>query len=76
MIPLNERHLRRLLAEWVVHYNQGRPHSSLGPGIPDVSDVLPVAGPSRHEISYDHRVIAKSVLGGLHHEYRLEKIAA
>jgi putative transposase len=76
MIPLNERHLRRLLAEWVVHYNQGRPHSSLGPGIPDTSVVLPVAGPSRHEISHNHRVVAKSVLGGLHHEYRLEKIAA
>ncbi len=76
MIPLNERHLRRLLSEWVVHYNQGRPHSSLGPGIPDASDVLPVEEPSRHEISYDHRVIAKSVLGGLYHEYRLEKLAA
>jgi len=68
--------LRRLLAEWVVHYNQGRPHTSLGPGIPDASNVLPVAGPSSHEISHDHRVIAKSILGGLHHEYRLEKIAA
>jgi putative transposase len=76
MIPLNERHLRRLLIEWVVHYNQGRPHSSLGPGIPDASADVPVAGPSRHEISHDHRVVAKSVLGGLHHEYRLEKIAA
>ena len=76
MIPLSERHLRRLLAECVVHYNQGRPHSSLGPGIPNASAVLPVARPSRHEISHDHRVVAKSVLGGLHHEYRLEKIAA
>ena len=75
MIPLNERHLRRLLAEWVVHYNRGRPHSSLGPGIPDAFDVLPVVVPSRHEISHDHRVAVKSVLGGLHHEYRLEKIA-
>ena len=76
MIPLNERHLRRLLSKWVVHYNQGRPHSSLGPGIPNAPDVLPVAGSCRHEISHDYRVIAKSVLGGLHHEYQLEKIAA
>ena len=76
MIPLNERHLRRLLAEWVVHYNRGRPHSSLGPGIPGASTVLLVGEPSRHEISRDQRVVAKSVLGGLHHEYRLEKIAA
>jgi hypothetical protein len=76
MIPLNERHLRRLLTEYVVHYNQGRPHSSLGPGIPDSSVVLPVAGLSKHKIPLDHRVVAKSVLGGLHHEYRFEKIAA
>ncbi len=76
MIPLNERHLRRLLTEWVAHYNKGRPHSSLGPGIPDSSEPLPGAGPSRHEIPGDHRVVAKPVLGGLHHEYRLSKRAA
>jgi transposase InsO family protein len=35
LIPLGERHLRRILKEWVTHYNQGRPHSSLGPGIPN-----------------------------------------
>ena len=38
MIPLNEKHLRRILREWVVHYNQGRPRSSLGPGIPEVCE--------------------------------------
>jgi putative transposase len=36
LIVLNERHLRFIQREWVVHYNQGRPHASLGPGIPDV----------------------------------------
>ena len=25
MIPLSEKHLRRIVAEWVTHYNQGRP---------------------------------------------------
>src|SRR5262249_45908543 len=34
MIPRNERHLRQILREWAAHYNDGRPHSSLGPGIP------------------------------------------
>ena len=34
LIPLNEGHLRSLLKEWVTHYNRGRPHASLGPGIP------------------------------------------
>jgi hypothetical protein len=27
VIPLNERHVRRLLREWVVHYNRGGPHA-------------------------------------------------
>src|SRR5215510_13811586 len=35
IILLNEHHLRRVLQEWVEHYNRGRPYSSLGPGIPD-----------------------------------------
>src|SRR4029453_19478408 len=36
MIVLNERHIRTVVQEWVTHYNRGRPHASLGPGIPDV----------------------------------------
>ena len=35
IIPLSEAHLRKVLASWMGHYNRGRPHSSLGPGIPD-----------------------------------------
>ena len=31
MIPLGEKHLRTILREWIAHYNQGRPHTSLGP---------------------------------------------
>src|SRR6516164_5672443 len=38
IIPLSERHLRSLLKQWVAHYHQARPHSSLGPGIPGVAD--------------------------------------
>jgi transposase InsO family protein len=34
LIAIGERHLRRILAEWIVHFNAARPHSSLGPGIP------------------------------------------
>jgi transposase InsO family protein len=76
MIPLNERHLRSLLKEWKDHYNRGRPHSSLGPGIPDTDAALPAVEEPRHVIPRDQRVVTKSVLGGLHHEYRLERIAA
>ena len=76
VIPLNERHVRNVLQEWVAHYNRGRPHASLGPGIPDPPHdrVAPVS--SDHQIRDGHRIIAKPVLGGLHHEYRLEPMAA
>lgn len=75
MIPLNERHLRGILREWVAHYNKARPHLSLGPGIPDPSVALQAAGASRHQVPRDHRVVATPVLGGLYHEYRLGKVA-
>ena len=35
VIPMSEAHLRSILREWTTHYNQGRPHSMLGPGVPD-----------------------------------------
>lgn len=76
VIPLGEKHLRSLLDEWVAHYNQSRPHSSLGPGIPDPSNVLPLLSSGRHRLPEGSRVMARAVLGGLHHEYRLEKAAA
>ena len=77
MIPLGEKPLRRLLAEWVTHYNQGRPHLRLGPGIPEPAAVfLPLQGQDRHSFAQDCKVVARAVLGGLHHEYRWERIAA
>jgi transposase InsO family protein len=76
LIPLNERHLRGLLKEWVAHYNRGRPHSSLGPGIPDPGSCYQQAKPCGYQIPIDHRVVSKAILGGLHHEYSLERAAA
>ncbi len=39
------------------HYNQGRPHASLGPGIPDVApDKL--AQPNGHHIPAGHHAVA------------------
>src|SRR5437899_11644866 len=35
LIPINERHLKMTIKEWGTHYNRGRPHSSLGPGLPE-----------------------------------------
>jgi putative transposase len=74
VIPLNERHLRRTLAEWIAHYNRERPHSALGPGIP--KSPAPSAALTGHQLSPLHRVARRAVLGGLHHEYRLERFAA
>jgi putative transposase len=76
LIPLNERHLRRILKEWVAHYNRGRPHACLGPGIPEPSAGIPAPQISGYRIPCDHLVVGSPVLGSLHHEYRLERIAA
>jgi len=76
MIPLNERHLRQILREWVKHYNRGRPHSGLGPGIPDLEMKIAISRAHRHRFHADEIVVTTSVLGGLHHEYSLERSAA
>ena len=41
LIPLSEPHLRRLLRSWVTYYNRARPHSSLGPNVPDPPAIFP-----------------------------------
>jgi putative transposase len=79
VIPLSEKHVRKTLREWVTHYNQGRPHSALGPGIPaDTKERLRQLTPQarRHELPADSRITTREILGGLHHEYELERIAA
>jgi hypothetical protein len=76
MIPLNERHLRWVLSRWVAHYNRGRPHATLGPGIPDPWSDLAVDQTGGHRILAGHRVVAVPILGGLHRDYRLEAEAA
>ena len=76
MIPFGEAHLRRILREWTIHYNRGRPHSSLGPGIPEPLQAKIPTSVHRHELPKGYRIIEKSVLGGLHHEYGLETEAA
>jgi putative transposase len=76
LIPFNERHLRRLLREWVAHYNHARPHSALGPGIPAGGDRFFPPNGRGHELPGEVRINKKRVLGGLHHEYSLEKLAS
>lgn len=77
MIPLNERHLYRILKEWINHYNEGRPHKSLGPGIPQPPLSLPAPlQDQRHRLPTTRHMIVKPILSGLHHEYGLESRAA
>ena len=74
LIPMSEIHLRNILKSWAEHYNRGRAHMSLGPGLPDPpSDcVPPLHQPSQHRLGGTLRVKVKSRLGGLHHEYALQ----
>jgi transposase InsO family protein len=68
-IFLSEDHLRRTVVAYVAYYNQGRPHQGIG-GIPDAGPGLPRVAPlgtGEDPI----KVLAKPVLGGLHHDYRL-----
>ncbi len=58
-----ERHLRRVLREYVSYYNETRPHRSLELEPPAGARELP---PS----STRCRVVAEPILGGLHHRYR------
>ena len=54
-------------------YNRGRPHGSLGPGVPDPPAILGTVRKleSRHRLGKGVVVLAKSVLRGLHHEYSM-----
>jgi putative transposase len=63
---VNEHHLRRVLTEYMAHYNTARPHRSLG-------QLAPAQAPTRPpEINLaEHRIRRKQVLGGLIHEYQI-----
>jgi putative transposase len=61
MLILSERHLRRIVTDYVTYFNQARPHQGIGQRIP-CDPPLP-----------DHpegEILSFPVLGGLHHDYR------
>jgi predicted Mrr-cat superfamily restriction endonuclease len=60
MIIVNEKHLRSILKEYSEYYNEIRPHLSLNRNSPIPRTVKTIN---------DGDVIAKPVLGGLHHCY-------
>ena len=60
-LVLNERHLRIVVRDWAAHYNHGRPHRSLGPGIPDPPTGLLVrAQMQRHQLPRDNLIKKKA----------------
>jgi hypothetical protein len=74
---MSQAHLRAILKCWATHYNSRRPHSALGPGVPDPpkeQELIPKPE-TRHRLAAGALVLAKSVLGGLHHEHSLAPAA-
>ena len=59
IIAINERHLKRLLSDYIRYYHEDRTHLGLGKGTP--------AGRTRSASSC--RVLSHERLGGLHHRY-------
>ena len=76
LISFKERPLNLILKSWATRFNHGQPHLSLGPGIPAPLQQPPPENGSRHSIPAGHVIRSKPVLGGLHHQYSLEKVAA
>jgi putative transposase len=65
LLIVNEHHLRQALTEYLMHYNTGRPHRSLGQLTPAQADTCP---PEPVNLA-EHRIRRKQVLGGLTNEY-------
>lgn len=78
LMPISESYIRSILRVWIGHYNRGRPHMALGPGVPDPPSAPELAprAKSRHRLDDRLMVRAESILGGLHHEYSLAAIYA
>jgi hypothetical protein len=65
-LVLGERHLRRVLTEYLAYFNGARPHQSIEQRAPASLGVT--ATPQ--QTGTGGRVVAIPVLGGLHHAYR------
>ena len=61
VIVLDDQHLGRLVAQYKQYFNEARPHQGIGQRIPG----KPVVA-----IDITKPIVAKPVLGGLHHDYR------
>jgi putative transposase len=69
LLILGRRHLQKVLAAYVPHYDEHRPHRALEQR-PPLRAAPPTGEPNSEAISPD-RVRRRDLLGGLIHEYRL-----
>jgi hypothetical protein len=67
MIVMNEVHLQKVLDEYRDFFNEARPHQGIGQRRPATAHHPALAATP----IMNGPVIAHSVLGGLHHDYRL-----
>jgi transposase InsO family protein len=65
ILILGPGHLRRVLAEYAIHYNGHRPHQSLGQRSPDADPAIPA---SITDLT-GTRIKRRPILGGLINEY-------
>jgi transposase InsO family protein len=66
LLIVNEHHLRRVLTEYLRHYNTARPHRALGQLAPAQAHTRP----PKIDLA-EHRIRRKQALGGLTHEYQV-----
>jgi transposase InsO family protein len=62
-----EAHLRRVLDEYLTHYNSARPHRTLRQLSPHQAETVPPEPINRA----DYRLRRRPILGGLTNEYRI-----
>jgi transposase InsO family protein len=67
VIILNEKHLQRLLREYVDYYNADRVHTELQDS--------PMGRPTAHRPSPEAQIVGLPRVGGLHHRYEWREAA-
>ncbi len=64
ILVLGERHLYRVIREYVEYVNRARPHQGIEQHVPEASTSVPAK-------QRTGKIIAFPILNGLHHDYRL-----
>jgi transposase InsO family protein len=76
IIPLTEGHLRTILESWMAPLQPGQTTYRLGTRHSRSEVERPASRTLRTPLPLGHQVVARAILGGLHHEYGLQRLAA